>query len=93
MAATYDIILHCQDAEIVGVECRESNGNVTIGEAYTLDDRKKLKKSLYGVRKVNTLYEYNKKYETAAAQADLGILAGNCYQIIGGFKIKVPCPS
>jgi hypothetical protein len=92
MPITHDIIVHFEDGEIIGVDCRESNGTIIRGETFSLDDRKKLKKSLYGLRKVNTLYEYNKKYETLANTADLGILAGSCYQIIGGFKVKVPCP-
>jgi hypothetical protein len=49
-------------------------------------DRKKLKKSRYGLRPVDTLLEHDEKYEDSTMES-----TPKCYMIIGGYKVQVPC--
>ena len=79
--ATWQIILEVEDGEIKTV-----TGPDGPGTPFTLEDRKKFKKSHYGLRAVDTLYEHNSKSFTLEAAATT-----ECFMVIGGFKVKVPC--
>jgi hypothetical protein len=79
--ARWQIVLDVEDGEIIGVE--GPNGP---GTPVTLSDRKKYKKSLYGLRTVDTLYDYDSKHESVEVAAPR-----RCFMVIGGFKVEVPC--
>jgi hypothetical protein len=81
MAGTrWQIILDIEDGEIFGV-----TGPYGPGIPFVLDDRKKIRKSTYGLRPVDTIYDHDTKGE-ATIEAPR-----RCYMIIGGFKVEVPC--
>ena len=80
MAVPHDveIKLLIRGIEIVGVEATGSGVECT---TCTPDERKLYETSPYGLRSVDTLYE------TQITQSPT-----QCFMLMGGFKIRVPCP-
>lgn len=72
-----EIKLVIRDREIVSVE---PISNVEITPVAAPPDLKELKRSTYGLRPVETIYE-----------AQWTQSAPKCFIIIGGFKVQVPC--
>jgi hypothetical protein len=71
-----EIKLVIREREIVGVESIKG----ALVESLTDDERKKFKKSPYGLRLVDSIYE------TQITESPT-----KCYMTIGGFKVIVPC--
>jgi hypothetical protein len=76
------IILTVKDREITYVEPHPDNPDI---EVFRLapPDQKELKRSPYGLRTVETVYEVELK--------DHATLGSACYMVIGGYRVKVPC--
>jgi hypothetical protein len=72
------IKLLIREKQIVGVEGLGSDVEVT---PITPEERKQYEGSSYGLRPVDTLFE------TEITQS-----AKRCFMVIGGFKVRVPCP-
>ena len=77
----YDLTIHIVDGVITAI-----NGPLGAGTPLTTDERKKTRKSTYGLRPVDTLYDHDSKGEATIEAA-----TRKCYMIIGGFKVEVPC--
>jgi hypothetical protein len=73
-----EIKLVIREKTIVGVEAVGSDVEVT---PLTPEERKQYEDSSYGLRTVDTLFE------TEITQS-----AKKCFMVIGGFKVRVPCP-
>lgn len=73
-----EIKLQISGIEIVGVEASGKDVEVSV---LTPDERELYSKSSYGLKPVDTLYE------TQITQS-----ATKCFMVIGGFKVRVPCP-
>ena len=69
-----------KDREIFDVEVLSGDGMKT---PFTAADRKKFKRSKYGLRPLETLSEYDPEPES--------LVARRCFMVIGGFKVEVPC--
>jgi hypothetical protein len=72
-----EIKLVIRGKEIVGVE---ASGCIEV-TPLTPEERKQYEGSSYGLRPVDTLFE------TEIEQS-----AKRCFMVIGGFKVRVPCP-
>jgi hypothetical protein len=87
MPTTYDITLHMVDGEVAGV-----TGPMGDGIPVTNTDLSPIKKSLYGLRHLASIREYNSKYGSLEPSgAYKQELATHCYMVIGGYKVEVPC--
>ncbi|MGH7767058.1 MAG: hypothetical protein ACREQP_06355 [Candidatus Binatia bacterium] len=73
-----EIKLVIRDKTIVGVEAVGSDVEVT---PLTDAERRQYEESPYGLKTVDTLFE------TEIEQS-----AKKCFMVIGGFKVRVPCP-
>ena len=61
----------------------------------TPKDKKKFRRSPNGLRPIETIYEATDANSSLATDADSTFEVrgpNDCYMIMGGFKIKVPCP-
>ena len=75
------VIVEFKDREISNV--LPHAGDVTVSRL-TDADRKKLKRSKDGLRRLETLSKRDPNRESLAA-------ARKCFIVIGGFKVQVPC--
>lgn len=76
------VVVTIRDREIVDVQPAAGYSEL---EVVRLDPpgRKELKRSPYGLRYVETVYEVQ-----VQEHATLGTA---CYMVIGGYRVKVPC--
>jgi len=76
------VVLTIRDREIVNVEPAPGYSDL---EVVRLEppDRKELKRSPYGLRFVETVYEVEFHEHPTRGTA--------CYMVIGGYRVKVPC--
>jgi len=67
------------DGSLTGVKDNDNNYSAPVGN----DDLKSLKKGGNGIRPILSIYDLTNPSSEEET--------GTCYQIIGGFKVKVPC--
>jgi hypothetical protein len=85
---TYSIKVDFVDNEIVAIT-RVSTGSADVpGTGLNSGDINKYKKSAYGLRYIESV-SYTQQEEPLSEE--ISTLATNCYTVIGGFKVKVPC--
>jgi hypothetical protein len=79
--ATWIISLTFEDGELKAV-----TGPNGAGTYMDPGERRQVKKSRYGLRPVETIFEHDSQYEPITTEA-----VRKCYMIIGGYKVEVPC--
>jgi len=83
-AQVVKLIVTFKDGYIANVERHQDNPlDVQVSDLES-SDKKKFRRSLHGLRPLETIYE------TPDPDATFGT-ATKCYMIIGGFKVQVPC--
>lgn len=76
------ILVTINDREIVNVEPAPGYSDLEVTRLEP-PGRKELKRSPYGLRPVETVYEVEVHEHTTLGTA--------CYMVIGGYRVKVPC--